>query len=205
MSNNLMKKTIILNESHKKCINEWFSMLQQRSYPFNGGTHNGRKLQAELRRATLPFGVMLHEGYFCLANALFNDTHGLTPTPAHQQALAIFVAVAAFTRANNEKVPFAAQLSERAKGGERNILSPLRFQQLQASETPEEFCRRLIRAVKLRGEQGINLFSLADGIFLWVQEQHNRPRNLSPEINPFERLSVRWAMDYYSTKKLPKE
>ncbi|WP_085246891.1 type I-E CRISPR-associated protein Cse2/CasB [Gilliamella mensalis] len=205
MSNNLIKKTIILNESHKKCINEWFSMLQQRSYPFYGGTYNGRKLRAELRRATLPFGVMLHEGYFCLANVLFNDTHRLTPTPVHQQALAIFVAVAAFASANNEKAPFAAQLSEKAKGGQRNIMSPLRFEQLQTSETPEEFCRRLIRAVKLRGEQGVNLFSLADGIFLWVREWHNRLQNLSPTINPFERLSVRWAMDYYSTNKLPKE
>ncbi|MCO6546948.1 MAG: type I-E CRISPR-associated protein Cse2/CasB [Gilliamella sp.] len=205
MSGNVMKKTVILNESHRKCVNEWFLMLQQRSYSFNGNTYSGRKLRAELRRATLPFGVMLQEGYYCLANALFNDIHRLTQSPFYQQALAIFVSVAVFANANNEQTSFAAQLSEKAKGGEHKIISPLRFEQLQSSKTPEEFCRRLIRAVKLRGENGVNLFSLADGIFLWVQEGYNRLQNLSLDINPFERQSVRWAMDYYSTKQTSKE
>ncbi|MCX8648784.1 type I-E CRISPR-associated protein Cse2/CasB [Gilliamella sp. B2776] len=205
MSNNLIKRTIILNESHKRCIDEWFSVLQQRSSRFNGASYNGRQLKAELRRTSLPYGVILQTGYFILADALFSEEQGLRSTSIHQEALAIFVAVAAFVSESNDKKSFAEQLGEKTRGGQHNTLSPLRFEQLQASSTPEEFCRRLIRAVKSRGDNGINLFSLADGIFLWVQEWHDRLQNLSPDINPFRRLSVRWAMEYYSTKKSSKE
>jgi CRISPR system Cascade subunit CasB len=205
MSNSLIQKPIVLNENHKKIIDEWFSMLQQRLYNFNGGTYNGRKLRSELRRSSSLYAVMLQEGYMILANALFNESSALASKPIYHQALAQFTRVAAFADANNGKGTFAAQLSERIKIGERNFLSCLRFEQLLASQTPEEFCIRLIRAVKMRGEKGVNLFSLADGIFLWMQEWHDRQQNLPRNTDPFKRLSVRWAMDYNSTKKQSKE
>lgn len=205
MSNNIIKKSIILNENHKNCINEWFALLQQRLCGFNGNSYNGRKLRAELRRTSLPFGVIIEDGYQILAEALFAKDNGLAETEIHHQALALFVAVAIFAKVNNSNAPFASQLSEKVKGGERNFLSKLRFEQLLASETEEEFCHRLIRAIKLRGDNGVNIFSLADSIFLWVQEQYDRKQNLPANPDPFKRNSVRWAMDYYSTKKTSKE
>ena len=201
MSDIIPKKPIILDDSHKKIINEWFSMLQSRQCKFNGNTYNGHKLRAELRRTSLSEFILLQEGYNILANKLINNDSKLAKTDVNYYALLIFVNVAAFAEANNDKAPFAAQLSEKIKGGERNYLSQLRFERLLASETTEEFCQGLIRAVKLRGEKGVNLISLADGIFLWMQEWYAREHNLAGDINPFARLSVCWAMDYFSTSK----
>jgi CRISPR system Cascade subunit CasB len=207
MSGTIQKKLMILNDNHKKIIDEWFSMLQLRQCTFNGISYNGRKLRAELRRNALSEFIILQEGYMILAKALIHNDSKLPQTDVQYQALQIFVNAAAFAQANNDKAPFAAQLSEKVKGGERSFLSPLRFEQLCESQTPEEFCRRLIRAVKIRGEKGVNLISLADGIFLWMQEWYAREykHNSSAKTNPFERLSVRWAMDYFSTKNNSKE
>lgn len=205
MSDNFIKKQIILNESHKKCINEWFTLLQQRSYTFNGKSYNGLKLRAELRRASSLDEVRSQEGYWILADVFFAKECGLAENTVHHQALTLFVAVAIYAKANNSNAPFASQLSEKVRGGERNFLSKLRFEQLVNSETDEEFCRRLIRAVKLRGANGVNLFSLADSIFLWVQEWQKRLHDLPANPDPFKRNSVRWAKDYYSTKKTSKE
>ena len=205
MSDTIQKKLIILNDSHKKIIDEWFSMLQQRQCKFNGINYNGRKLRAELRRVSLSELIILQDGYTILANKLINNDTKLVQTEVNYLALQIFVNVAAFVQANNDKTSFAGQLSEKIKGGERNYLSELRFERLLASETIEEFCQRLIRAVKLRGEKGVNLISLADGIFLWMQEWYAREHNLPVDNNPFKRFSTRWAMDYFSTKNNTKE
>ena len=200
MSDTTQKKLIILNDNHKKIIDEWFFMLQQRQGKFNGISYNGRKLRAELRRDSLSESIFLQDGYTILADKLINNDSKLAKTEVHYYALRIFANVAAFAEKNNDKSPFATQLSEKINGGERNYLTELRFERLLASENPDEFCQRLIRAVKLRGEKGVNLTSLADGIFLWMQEWDAREHNWPADTNPFKRLSVRWAMDYFSTK-----
>ena len=206
MLNNWEEKPLILNEKHKIIIDEWFSMLQKNEYNFNGFTYNGLKLRAELRRQSLPYGVMLQEGYWILADRLFNENKFLIENKNHHQALALFVAVAVFAKNNNDNASFAFQLSEKNPVGERSIMSPLRFNQLIACDNDEVFCRRLIRAVKLRNDNGVNIFSLADGIFLWIQERHDCQLGLpSSDLDPFKRNSIRWAMNYYSNKKNFKE
>lgn len=205
MSNSFMKKSIILKENHKIIIDDWFSMLQQRQYGFNGGTYNGRQLRANLRHVTDFYEIFSQEGYRILNQALVDQDNAFNDDQIHQQALVYFSWVASFADSNNANAPFASQLSEKVRGGERNFLSRLCFEQLLASQTPEEFCYLLIQAIKIRGKNGVNLFSLADGIFLWVQEWHERQQNLPSNSDPFKRLSVRWAMDYNSTKKTSKE
>ena len=199
MSDTTQKKLIILNDSHKKIIDEWFSMLQQRQGKFNGINYNGRKLRADLRRDSLSELIFLQDGYTILANKLINNDSKLAQTEVHYYALWIFANVAAFVEKNNDKSPFASQLSEKVKGGERNYLSKLRFERLLTTETPKEFCQHLIHAVKLRGEKGVNITSLADGIFLWMQEWNAREHNWPADTNPFKRFYVRWARDYFST------
>ena len=140
MLNNWEEKPLILNEKHKIIIDEWFSMLQKNEYNFNGFTYNGLKLRAELRRQSLPYGVMLQEGYWILADRLFNENKFLIENKNHHQALALFVAVAVFAKNNNDNASFASQLI--------------------ACDNDEVFCRRLIRAVKLRNDNGVNIFHL---------------------------------------------
>ncbi len=205
VSRNLIKKTLILNNHHKIIINEWFSNLQDQECYFFGKAYNGLKLRADLKKVPFPYGVMLKEGYWLLANQLFEENSFLIGSDNHHQALAIFVAVAIFAKLNNENASFASQLNETKEKNQQKFLSPLRFNQLVANITDEEFCRRLIRAVKSRGDEGVNLFSLADSIFLWAKERDNRQKNLLNNMEPFKRNSVRWAMDYYSTEKSIKE
>ncbi|AFI88538.1 type I-E CRISPR-associated protein Cse2/CasB [Pectobacterium parmentieri] len=113
----------------------------------------------------------------------------------HIVALAMFVSVAAHAEKNMLKTSFAAQLGEK-QGGDRPFLSPLRFERLQRAQTPEELHRQLFRTVQIRGEAGVNLPSLADGIFLWAEEWQARQENCAPNLHPLRRNAVRWACEY---------
>lgn len=75
-------------------------------------------------------------------------------------------------------------------------MSTLRFERLQQAADPEEFCLQLTRAVKLRGDEGINIVSLADGIFLWMREWQQRQEHRPENNNPFARVRIRWASEY---------
>ncbi|AUG99238.1 type I-E CRISPR-associated protein Cse2/CasB [Prodigiosinella confusarubida] len=170
-------------------INTWFDNLQNR----HNESHNGRAERAELRRTLPPYGALTCAGFRRLANML-PDLLGDSET--RLLALAVFTAVAAHAEGNNREKSFAAQLGEKIKGTDRTYLSTLRFERLQRVTSPEEFCRLLIRAVKIRGEKGVNLPSLADGIFLWMAEWQARQHNEAPGIDPFKRNAVRWACEY---------
>ncbi|MEI7338502.1 type I-E CRISPR-associated protein Cse2/CasB [Pectobacterium carotovorum] len=178
---------LVINKDDAKKISDWFEALQNR----HSAAGNGRARRAELRRATPPFGVLTCQGYHDLAGKLtarLEKEH-------HIVALAIFVSVAAHAAKNMLKTSFAAQLGEK-QGGDRPFLSPLRFERLQRAQTPEELHRQLFRAVQIRGEAGVNLPSLADGIFLWMDEWQARQENRAPTLHPLRRNAVRWACEY---------
>ncbi|PWC10958.1 type I-E CRISPR-associated protein Cse2/CasB [Brenneria corticis] len=172
-------------------INRWFEGLQNRHNP----AYNGRARRAELRRANAPYGVLTCEGYHHLAASLSRQLTNETRIIA----LSIFVSVAAHAAKNTvakSSKSFAAQLGEKPQGSDRAYLSALRFERLQRAATPDELYRQLFRAVKIRGDSGVNLPSLADGIFLWADEWRARQENRAPDINPLRRNAVRWACEY---------
>ncbi|MDC9820657.1 type I-E CRISPR-associated protein Cse2/CasB [Pectobacterium polonicum] len=179
---------LVINKDDAKKISDWFEELQNR----HGTSGNGRARRAELRRAKQPpYGVLTCQGYHDLAGKLaarLTQEH-------HIVALGIFVSVAAHAAKNMLKTSFAAQLGEK-QGGDRAFLSPLRFERLQRAQTPEELHRQLFRAVQIRGEAGVNLPSLADGIFLWADEWQARQENRAPNLHPLRRNAVRWACEY---------
>ncbi|GKW16754.1 type I-E CRISPR-associated protein Cse2/CasB [Pectobacterium carotovorum subsp. carotovorum] len=178
---------LVINKDDAKKISDWFEALQNR----HSAAGNGRARRAALRRAAPPFGVLTCPGYHDLAGKLaarLEKEH-------HIMALAIFVSVAAHAAKNMLKTSFAAQLGEK-QGGDRPFLSPLRFERLQRAQTPEELYRQLFRAVQIRGEAGVNLPSLADGIFLWAEEWQARQENRAPTLHPLRRNAVRWACEY---------
>ncbi|PWC20193.1 type I-E CRISPR-associated protein Cse2/CasB [Brenneria roseae subsp. roseae] len=182
---------LVINSDEADRINRWFDGLQHRRNP----TYNGRARRAELRRANAPYGVLTCVGYHDLAASL---SQRLT-SETRIMALSIFVSVAAHAARNTlpkDKKSFAAQLGEKIKGSDRAYLSPLRFERLQRAATPDELYRQLFRAVKIRGEDGVNLPSLADGIFLWADEWQARRENRMPDIHPLRRNAVRWACEY---------
>ncbi|MEL0580769.1 type I-E CRISPR-associated protein Cse2/CasB [Pectobacterium punjabense] len=179
---------LVITKDDAKKINDWFDGLQNR----HGTPGNGRARRADLRRAKQPpYGVLTCQGYHDLAGKLaarLTQEH-------HIVALTMFVSVAAHAEKNMLKTSFAAQLGKEP-GRDRPFLSPLRFERLQRAQTPEELHRQLFRAVQIRGEAGVNLPSLADGIFLWAEEWQARQENRALNLHPLRRNAVRWACEY---------
>jgi CRISPR system Cascade subunit CasB len=188
LDSNTSQELVIYSQTAKDIVNGWFNDLQQRDHskPFNG-----RVWRAELRRAKSIYQVITTPGYRALLNKLEKV---LNVKQSDILALAIFASVAAHARRINNQRSFAAQLGADLKG--KPCLSSLRFNRLLQARQPEELCAQLIRAVKLRGDEGVNITSLADGILLWMQEWQARQEHQALEINPFKRNDVRWSSEY---------
>lgn len=168
----------------------WTEEVQQKLCSWFHWLDDNRGDRARLRRAETPDDVLLTEPFF-------NFLRQMPESWAMQKNLpvsAMVAAVLAHVKANEGKKSFAAQLALPKPGTDRSRMSELRFQQLQKSRTPDEFFRRLIRAVKLADGQ-VNIISLADSIWCWMNEYR-----YGTSLKPFDRLAVRWANDYYVEK-----
>ena len=188
LNSNTSNELVFMQIDAQTVLKRWFDDLQQRDHnkPFNG-----RLWRAELRRTKGPYEALTCEGFRALCQRLEKT---MAFQPGDMLALALFASVAAHARRANGQDSFAAQLGKELKN--RPCLSRLRFERLQQVRQPEELHSQLIKAVKLRGEEGVNVVSLADGIFLWMREWLAREEHRSVETNPFRRNSVRWASEY---------
>lgn len=187
----------ILNSDAQKALLDWFATLSERYERKDGKRVNGRAWRAELKRMEPPYGVMMCEGYDALRQALLKH---MRLQPLDEMALALFASVAAHIKSHKEKISFAAQLGEKLNGS-TPCVSGLRFERLQKASDPETLCLLLIQAVKIRGTDGVNVLSLADSIFLWMEEWQRRENHQPEPINPFERNRIRWANEYLSTSR----
>ena len=147
--------------------------------------------RARLRRAETPDDVLLSEPFFHFLQRMPDDW----ATPYRLQSSALVAATLAHVKKPDDK-SFAAQMGTRKEGTDKPKMSELRFEQLQKSRNPEEFFRRLRRAVHLLNGT-VNVLSLSDSILHWMKEHRG-----SVDREPTKRLAVSWATDYY--KNLPK-
>lgn len=198
LNSNTAEPLRITNPAAQKALNDWFTVLSERYAGPEAGRINGRAWRAELKRMEPPYGVMMCEGYSALRQQI---TRSMTLQPVDEMALALFVSVAVHIKGNKPKLSFAAQLGERLKGN-RPCLNPLRFERLQKASSPERFCQQLISAVKIRGTEGVNVLSLADSIFLWMEEWLRRENDEPETSHPFARNRIRWANEYLSTSHI---
>ncbi len=160
--------------------------------------------RARLRRADSPDDILLTE-------AFFNFLQQMPNTDTWRKNLAISASVAGAlsqvkidrqtnSRIGNKKdsdkskvmASFAEQLATPLEAKGKAPMSELRFQQLQKSPSPEDFYRRIIRAIQLLKGQ-VNIVSLAYDIIQWHKE-FEQPASHSPT----NRLAVRWATDYFT-------
>jgi CRISPR system Cascade subunit CasB len=183
-------KERIIMDAVPGIIRRWFRSLQERNSVDAAFKGNGRAWRAELRHAQQPYGALTTVAFHHLSSAL----PGLEKQASDRLALAIFASVAAHAHHDNPQGSFARQLGEENKGAV--YLSRQRFDRLLAVRTPAELASQLVRAVKLRGDQGVNIVSLADGIFLWMREWQAKEEHQAAESNPFKRHAVRWASEY---------
>jgi len=171
-----------LNESEdcKRLLTWWDSLDKNRGD------------RARLRRAERADDVLLTEPFF-------GFLHQMPEAWARPEALlssAMVAAALSHVKEPREGETFATQLALPKKSGKKARMSELRFQQLQKSRDPEEFFRRLLRAIRL-AENAVNIISLADSILHWMNEYR-----YGVNREPQKRLTVRWATDYYTA--LPK-
>ncbi len=153
---------------------------------------NNRGDRARLRRAESPDDILL-------TTPFFNFLKEMPEAWSQQRNLPISAMVAATLShvkpLHNNTESFATTLAAKKPGSDRPRMSELRFQQLQKSRTPDDFFRRLVRAVKLV-DSNFNILSLADNIGQWMNEYR-----YGVDVKPFNRLAVSWANDYYSQLK----
>ena len=195
MYSDTAKERIITSEAAGKVLKGWFAVLTERDA--SKRKPNGRAWRAQLRRMELPYGAITSEGYSVLLRQLQGC---MTLRPVDQLALALFVSVAVYISSHKPDKSFAAQLGEATeKKKNKACFSELRFQRLQQAADPNVFCQQLIRAVKIRGAEGVNILSLADSILLWMREWEARKENQPESSNPFERNRIRWATEYLSS------
>lgn len=171
------------DDKTRQLLLKWWESLKEK---------NGRADRARLRRAESPNDVFLTQSFFRFLQGMPTDWS----EPGRLPASALVAAVLAHVDAHHEDKSFAKQLASPKKLTDRPRMSILRFQQLQKSSDPDEFFRRMLKAIRL-AESPINIFSLADSILHWMNEY-----NYGVSRKAMNRLSVRWATDYYLS--LPK-
>jgi CRISPR type I-E-associated protein CasB/Cse2 len=184
----------ITNAKAQKALINWFAALSERYSTRENQRINGRAWRAELKRMEPPYGAMMCEGYGALRHSLLEH---MPLQPLDEMALALFASIAAHIKKHNEKTSFAAQLGEKLNGS-TPCVSTLRFERLQKASDPETFYQLLIHAVTIRGTEGVNVLSLADSIFLWMEEWQRQEEHKSEPRDPFERNRIRWANEYLS-------
>lgn len=148
-----------------------------------------RGARARLRRAQTPDDVLLTEPFFAFLARMPDEWS----KPENLLSSTLVAAALSHVRENSEKRSFAAKLASPKEGDDRARVSELRFQQLQKSDSPGAFFRRLLRAIRLAGNN-VNIGSLADSILHWMREYR-----FGVDREPRKRLAVRWANDYYTS------
>lgn len=143
--------------------------------------------RARLRRVESPDDVLLTGAFSRFLAEMPDDWTESGHLPASAQVAAIL----AHVKDNVASSSFAAQLATPKDGGDKPRMSELRFQQLQKSQDPAEFYRRLLRAVRML-DGSVNILSLADDVLHWMHEYRK-----GVDRNPQKRLTFCWAGDYY--------
>lgn len=187
----------ITSPAAQKALLDWFLILSERYASQDNQKINGRAWRAEMKRMEPPYGVMMCEGYNALRQQLSARMH---LAPVDEMALALFASVAVHIKSHTAKASFAAQLGEKLIG-DKPCFSPLRFERLQKANDPQTFCQLLIQAVKIRGSEGVNVLSLADSLFLWMEEWQRRETHQPEPRDPFARHRIRWASEYLSASR----
>lgn len=144
--------------------------------------------KAQLKRCESIDAAMLTEGFRKL---WFSLPEELTKTAKSTDIECWATIAAALVHVRNDSKNKLAEAAGSKAGGEKSVVSELRFAQLQDAKTADDFLRRLRRILQqIKGD--ISVASLAQDIEQWFKEHHSLiPRKAD------KRIAVQWAMDYY--------
>ncbi|OCA54997.1 type I-E CRISPR-associated protein Cse2/CasB [Photorhabdus namnaonensis] len=144
--------------------------------------------KAQLKRCENVEMAMLTEGFRDLWFSL-PDEISLSESPVKLEYWATMAAALVYVK-NNSGITLAAAAGKKG-GGNKPVVSELRFSQLQNAKTPNELLRRLRQILqKIKGN--ISVLALARDIEAWFAEYGQ----LQP-CKADKRIKVKWVMDYY--------
>ncbi|NDL00380.1 type I-E CRISPR-associated protein Cse2/CasB [Photorhabdus bodei] len=144
--------------------------------------------RAQLKRCESVEMAMLTEGFRALWLSL-PDEISLSDNPAQLEYWATMAVALVYVK-NNSDIKLAVAAGKKG-GGNKPVVSELRFSQLQNAKTPNELLRRLRRVLQqIKGN--ISVLALARDIEEWFAEYGQ----LQP-CKADRRIKVRWVMDYY--------
>jgi CRISPR system Cascade subunit CasB len=161
--------------AHEKLL-KWWNWLD-----------DNRGDRARLRRVESPDDALLTAAFSRFLSVMPENWSNRDHLPAS----ALVVSILAHIKGNHTASSFAAQLATPKEGGDKPRMSELRFQQLQKSQDPTEFFRRLLRAVRML-DGNVNILSLTNDVLHWMHEYQKGVGR-----NPQARLAFCWANDYY--------
>lgn len=198
------KETLKLSDEDFTVMESWWESLD---------LHRGDR--AQLKRSRTPDEVLTQEAF---ANFVSYKTEVKTEegkvrfrslsqnwqNPDHFYAAALVCGLLCRVKVSSHQLSllhkdeskessFAEQLARSKKGSDQPAMSKDRFQRLQQSRTIEEFFRNMCRAIDLLSGE-VNLRSLIEDTLQWYREFFFG-KNKSPK----DRISVRWATDYFLT------
>lgn len=144
--------------------------------------------RAQLKRCDSIDAAMLTEGFRKL---WFSLPEEITEKAKSTEIECWATIAATLVYVKNDSNTKLAEAAGSKAGGEKSVVSELRFAQLQDAKTPDDFLRRLRRILQqIKGD--ISVVSLAQDIEQWFKEHNTlRPRKAD------KRIAVQWAMDYY--------
>lgn len=179
-----------LNKAERQTLAKTVAQWRQALDPSDEDRHGPfamlkRADRAQLRRCAAPEEVLLQSAFHRLLQELRRQDLDLR---ADELALAAGVAAHATHAPGKE---FARSLGRKNDAG-REMMSELRFRQLQTCRDEDSFYRQARRAVDLLGGE-VDVGKLAVDLLQWVWEF----RAADPALSPRERLKLRWAADYY--------
>jgi len=154
--------------------------------------------RARLRRAGRPEDVLLTDAFFHFLQKMpesWRDKKPLFSSAAVAGLLSHVKSDKQIPSKNEfkkDKMASFAELLARPAKGDKAPMSELRFQQLQKSQSTDDFYRHVRRTIQLLDGK-VNIPSLANDIIHWLQEFNNQV-----DHKPSNRLAVRWATDYFT-------
>jgi len=193
------------SESEHQILEKWWLWLQ-----------DNRSHRAQLRRADSADDIMMMEPFYYFLYSKYNPSLFLSKSwkePEHFHVAALLCGLLArvknisTTELKKENVSedkmglkkevtlakFAERLAMPNSGGNSPIMSELRFQRLQKSESVDIFYLNMCRAIDLlKGD--IPIHSMIDDILLWYKEFQS-----GLDKKPQKRLAVNWATEYFTT------
>ncbi len=167
--------TVFKDHEEWRLLRQWWTWLD-----------DNRGERAKLRRCETPEDVLLQSGFHALCRKL--------PEWEKKDLIALAAVAGLLSHVSDDSGSnFSRQLGSSKDGGDRAVMSELRFQQLMASEDIDEFYSRLRRAIQLL-RQKANIISLADGVLHWSREQRSIYNS-----QPDQRFKYAWSKAYFSS------